>query len=148
MNVSTIATNPSTPDRKEAGIVVGMVAVKAPSASGDGGFGAGPEQWQHAANAVFRAVENGVPLVRCANNGLTCWIDPLGRVRQYFGQESGNIYGGGFVTFEVPLGQALGQTAYNRHGDLCGGACLVVAVVGGAARRLAKRGLHTGGGIG
>ncbi|MAE31601.1 MAG: apolipoprotein N-acyltransferase [Verrucomicrobiales bacterium] len=114
----------------------------------DGWFGAGPEQWQHAANAVFRAVENGVPLVRCANNGLTCWIDPLGRVRQYFGQESGDIYGAGFVSFDVPLGQALGQTTYNRHGDLFGWACLVVAVVVGAARRLAKRGLHTGGGIG
>jgi len=113
----------------------------------DGWFGAGPEQWQHAANAVFRAVENGVPLVRCANNGLTCWIDPLGQVRQFYGQETDDIYGAGFVSFEVPLGQALGQTVYNRHGDVFGWACLLVAVaVAGAAR--AKRGLHTSGGIG
>ena len=113
----------------------------------DGWFGAGPEQWQHAANAVFRAVENGVPLVRCANNGLTCWIDPLGQVRQFYGQESGDIYGAGFVSFEVPLGQPLGQTVYNRRGDLFGWGCLVAAVAVAAARR-AKRRLHTGGGIG
>ena len=113
----------------------------------DGWFGAGPEQWQHAANAVFRAVENGVPLVRCANNGLTCWIDPLGQVRQFYGQETDDIYGAGFVSFEVPLGQALGQTVYNRHGDVFGWSCLLVAVaVAGAAR--AKRRLHTSGGIG
>ena len=115
----------------------------------DGWFGTGPEQWQHAANAVFRAVENGLPLVRCANNGLTCWIDPLGRVRQFYGQESGDIYGSGFVSFDVPIGQTVGQTFYNRHGDVFGWACLGwmlgVAVVRGFR---AKRGLHTGGGIG
>jgi len=110
----------------------------------DGWFGAGSEQWQHAANAVFRAVENGVPLVRCANNGLTCWIDSLGRVRQFYGQESGDIYGAGFVSFDVPLGQLHGQTFYNRHGDLFGWACLGwvfgVALVRGFR---ANRGLHT-----
>ena len=110
----------------------------------DGWFGAGPGQWQHAANAAFRAVENGVSLVRCANNGLTCWIDPLGQVRQFYGQETGDIYGAGFVSFEVPIGQTLGQTRYNRHGDLFGWACLIVAVAG-AAR--GKRRLHTGGRI-
>ena len=115
----------------------------------DGWFGAGPEQWQHAANAVFRAVENGVPLIRCANNGLTCWIDSLGRVRQFYGQETGDIYGAGFVSFEVPLGQALGQMVYNRHGDVFGWACLGwVLGVAGVRRFRAKRGLHTGGGIG
>ncbi|MBT3914177.1 MAG: apolipoprotein N-acyltransferase [Verrucomicrobia bacterium] len=111
----------------------------------DGWFGAGPEQWQHAANAVFRAVENGVPLVRCANNGLTCWICPLGQVRQFYGQESGDIYGAGFVSFEVPLGQALGRTVYNRYGDVFGWACLLVAVAG---LFWSNRRLHTGGGIG
>jgi apolipoprotein N-acyltransferase len=111
----------------------------------DGWFGAGPEQWQHAANAVFRAVENGVPLVRCANNGLTCWIGALGHVQQFYGQESDDIYGAGFVSFEVPLDQALGQTFYNRHGDVFGWACLLVAVAG---LFWSKRRLHTDGGIG
>jgi apolipoprotein N-acyltransferase len=114
----------------------------------DGWFGTGPEQWQHAANAVFRAVENGVPLVRCANNGLTCWIDPLGQVRQFYGQESGDIYGAGFVSFEVRLGQPLGRTVYNRYGDVFGWACFGLALgVTGVRRIRAKRRLHTGGRI-
>src|SRR5205823_6890990 len=50
----------------------------------DGWFGDSAEQWQHEANAIFRSVENGIPLVRCANNGITCWIDGRGRVRQIF----------------------------------------------------------------
>ena len=107
----------------------------------DGWFGTGPEQWQHAANAVFRAVENGVPLVRCANNGLTCWIDPFGQVQQFYGQESGDIYGAGFVSFEVPLGQPLGRTVYNRYGDVFGWALVVT----GVRRVRANRRLHTGG---
>ena len=115
----------------------------------DGWFGTGPEQWQHAANAVFRAVENGVPLVRCANNGLTCWIGPLGKVRQFYGQESGDIYGAGFASFEVRLGQPLGRTVYNRYGDVFGWACFGLALgVTGVRRVRAKRRLHTGGRIG
>ncbi len=35
---------------------------------------------QHAAMAVFRAVENHVPLARCANTGLTMVVDAQGRV--------------------------------------------------------------------
>jgi apolipoprotein N-acyltransferase len=45
----------------------------------------------------------------------------------------------------VPLGQPLGQTFYNRHGDVFGWACLLVAVAG---LFWSKRRLHTGGGIG
>ena len=36
---------------------------------------------QHAGMAALRAVENHVPLVRCANTGLTLLVDSSGRVR-------------------------------------------------------------------
>ncbi len=98
----------------------------------DGWFGRSAEQWQHMANAVFRAVENGVSLVRCANNGLTCWIDSGGRVREIFKDKAGSVYGVGSMTIELPLSQSAENrtaTFYNRHGDWFGWACVAVAVL-------------------
>ena len=98
----------------------------------DGWFGQGAEQWQHMANAVFCAVENGVPLVRCANNGLTCWIDSSGRVREIFKDKGGSVYGVGFQTIELPLSQSAENrtaTFYNRHGDWFGWACVAIAAL-------------------
>lgn len=96
----------------------------------DGWFGEGAAQWQHAANAVFRAVENGLPLLRCANNGLTCWIDAQGRIRQVFRDQTGSIHGAGFLTAKIPLlaRGAREPTFYQRHGDWFGWACVAVAV--------------------
>src|SRR5213075_838851 len=66
----------------------------------NGWFGESAAQWQHAANAVFRAVENRIPLVRCANNGLTCWVDEHGRMNDVLFAADRRIYGIGFETIE------------------------------------------------
>jgi apolipoprotein N-acyltransferase len=91
----------------------------------DGWFGQSAEQWQHMANATFRAVENGVTLVRCCNNGVTCWIDANGRVREIFKDKTGSVYGAGTMTIELPL-QKSPPTFYNRHGDWFGWSCVGV----------------------
>jgi apolipoprotein N-acyltransferase len=98
----------------------------------DGWFGEGAAQWQHASAALFRAVENGLPLVRCANTGLTCWIDSEGRVRNFFKDDTHGIYGPGFLIVHVPLlnpGETRAPTFYNRHGDLFGWGCLLFAML-------------------
>lgn len=98
----------------------------------DGWFGESAAQWQQAATAVFRTVENRVPLVRCTNTGLTCWIDAWGRMRDIFRDSKGSIYGEGFLTVELPVLSAAergGPTFYNRHGDWFGWSC--VALFGG-----------------
>jgi len=95
----------------------------------DGWFGNGTELWQHAANAVFRAVENGVPLVRCTNTGLTCWIDAQGRIREVF-RTSGQVTGEGFILVDIPLrlpGEE-GRTFYNRKGDWFGWSCCAASL--------------------
>jgi len=98
----------------------------------DGWFGQSAEQWQHAASSVFRAVENGLPLLRCANNGLTCWIGPEGSLSQtqIFRDSSGSVYGPGFFCIDLPLsapGQHHTPTFYNGHGDLFGWTCAGIA---------------------
>jgi apolipoprotein N-acyltransferase len=92
----------------------------------NGWFGESAAQWQHAANAVFRAVENGLPLVRAANNGLTCWVDAQGRLHDVFFQDSDNIYKAGFKIVQVPLraDQPPKMTVYRRYGDLFGWICV------------------------
>jgi apolipoprotein N-acyltransferase len=108
----------------------------------NGWFGETAAQWQHAANAVFRAVENDIPLVRCSNNGLTCWVDRRGQMHQVYFDDSQDIYRAGFKLVEVPLRDRMSPRAptfYQRHGDWfgwgCGGAVLGTLVLNRITRR-------------
>lgn len=92
----------------------------------DGWFSNGSAQWQHCANASFRAVENGVPLVRCANNGITCWIDAVGRFRDRVGHGADDAYDPGFLLANVPLasiGSLRSPTTYHEYGDVFAWGC-------------------------
>lgn len=95
----------------------------------DGWFGESSAQWQHAANAVFRAIENRVPLVRCTNNGLTCWVDPAGGIHAIFFDNSTDIYSAGFKTAVVPLkNSGVKQSFYSLYGDLFGYFCGIITL--------------------
>ena len=65
---------------------------------------------QHAGMAVFRAVENHVPLARCANTGLTLMVDAYGRV-------TGRLPVFTAATLVAPLPAAGPVTPYTRVGD-------------------------------
>jgi apolipoprotein N-acyltransferase len=87
---------------------------------------------QHLANAVFRAVENRRPLIRCANTGVTALVQPSGHIEQWVAPHTA-----GAALKPVRLA-ATGLTFYTRHGDWpawlsCG------AVVFGAVRLWRKR---------
>ncbi|TIX96976.1 MAG: apolipoprotein N-acyltransferase, partial [Mesorhizobium sp.] len=63
-----------------------LVAVDATSAqlivnvTNDAWFGDTPGPYQHFRQAQIRAVENGLPLLRAANNGISAIVDPRGRI--------------------------------------------------------------------
>jgi apolipoprotein N-acyltransferase len=65
--------------------------------------------------------------VRCTNNGLTCWIDALGRMHDVYFAGSQNIYQAGYKVVEVPLRAPNAKnraTFYRRHGDWFGWGCV------------------------
>jgi apolipoprotein N-acyltransferase len=79
---------------------------------------------QHLANAVFRCVETRLPMLRCANTGITCAVDPLGRITQTLAPRTQ-----GFQIVEtVPADPAREATFYVRFGDLFAQACLTGTV--------------------
>lgn len=103
----------------------------------DGWFGESAAQWQQAAAAIFRAVENGLPLLRCCNSGLTCWVDEYGRIRQVLRDQAGGVYGAGLMTAQIPRkppGEIREPTFYNRHGDWFGWLCVVLTALVATAR--------------
>ena len=81
---------------------------------------------QHLANARLRTVETGLPLLRVADTGVTCFIDRYGRVQQTLHGADGNTFIEGVLsaTIPVPLDPVL--TFYTRHGDLFAHACLAI----------------------
>jgi len=92
----------------------------------NGWFGESAAQWQHAATSVFRAIENRIPLVRCANNGLTCWVDSLGIMHEVYFPGSKDIYKAGYKIVSVPVlsrGEQRYLTFYTRYGDVFGWSC-------------------------
>lgn len=84
---------------------------------------------------TFRAIENGVPVVRAATTGVSGFIDPFGRVGSRVTDEDGSAMNAvGFVVTDVPLG--LPPTFYSRFGDWWVALCAVgLAATAWRARR-------------
>jgi apolipoprotein N-acyltransferase len=103
----------------------------------DGWFGDSSAQWLHTVYALFRAVELHLPLIRCCNNGITCWIDTCGQLHNVYFPGSSNEYQAGYKIIEVPLaGAKAGQhpTFYRQYGDVFGWGCVALVVVLGLKR--------------
>lgn len=79
----------------------------------DAWFDPGPQSEQHLAHAVFRCIENRVPMARCCNTGITCTIDAFGTVTRNL-----EPCASGFAVNEIhPRPAGLRKTFYTQHSD-------------------------------
>jgi apolipoprotein N-acyltransferase len=98
----------------------------------DGWFGISTGPYQHLQQTRVRAIEEGLPVVRAANTGISAVIDPLGRIvaRLDLGVEG---------VLDAGLPTALPQTTYARTGDIPAAMIVALAVIVVVRRRRSPR---------
>ena len=99
-------------------------------------FGNSAALYQHAAMAPFRAVENGVPLLRCANTGLTEVIGADGRI-----VARAPVFAEAVLRAPLPPARE-GGTLWTRAGDWPGALALAATAALALLRRRAGRAPH------
>ncbi len=87
----------------------------------DGWFHGSSELDMHLASAVFRAIENRVPLARAVNTGLSALVDGNGEIRESLAKESKGV-----LSVTVPLDRR--TSYYSRWGDWLGLTCLAISI--------------------
>ena len=92
--------------------------------SNEAWFGKTAAPYQFLSMSVFRAVENRVFVVRCANTGISCFIDPYGRiVDRVKDRNDSDIFVSGLLT--KPIVPQESKTVYTRYGDFFAWLCLI-----------------------
>ena len=98
----------------------------------DGWFGISTGPYQHLQQARLRAIEEGLPVVRAANTGISAVIDPSGRIVARLGLGIEGV-------LDANLPSALPPTVYARTRRYSGRDHLAAALLFVIRRRVAKR---------
>jgi len=97
----------------------------------DGWFGNSTGPYQHLQQARLRAIEEGLPVVRAANTGISAVIDPVGRIVAGLGLGIEGVLDAG-------LPAAIAPTVYSRISDTPAAIMLAIALIF-VVRRHVKR---------
>jgi apolipoprotein N-acyltransferase len=98
----------------------------------DGWFGISTGPYQHLQQARLRAVEEGLPVVRAANTGISAVIDPSGRIVARLGLGIEGV-------LDANLPSALPPTVYARIKDVPAAVIMAAALLLVFRRRFARR---------
>ncbi len=97
----------------------------------DAWFGTSFGPYQHFSQSRMRAIEQGLPLIRAANTGISAVIDPYGRILK-------SLPLGVTDVIDAPLPKAIGNTIYMRYGKSFALALLLIftfLAIGSSLRR-------------
>ena len=95
----------------------------------DGWFGYSTGPYQHFQQARLRAIEQGLPLVRAANTGVSAVVDPVGRIIRELPLSREGVIDSG-------LPRAIAPTPYARAGDGIAGILIGLSLILVVRRRL------------
>jgi apolipoprotein N-acyltransferase len=98
----------------------------------DGWFGISTGPYQHLQQAQMRAIEQGLPIVRAANTGISAVIDPVGRVVARLGLGIEGVLDSSLPSADAP-------TIYARVGDLPAVTIVAIAFLIVIRRRFTKQ---------
>jgi apolipoprotein N-acyltransferase len=97
----------------------------------DGWFGISTGPYQHLQQTRLRAIEEGLPVVRVANTGISAVIDPVGRIVAHL-----DLGVEGVLDSRLPA--AIAPTFYARTGDIPAALIVAVAIIVVIRRRAVK----------
>ena len=91
--------------------------------SNDAWFDPSAQSEQHLAHAVFRCVENRVPMIRCCNTGVSCAIDAYGNVQRPLKPRTAGV---GLVEIR-PRTLGMSETFFTRNPNAFAKFCVIGA---------------------
>lgn len=98
-----------------------------------------PATYQHCQAAVFRAVENRVPVIRCANTGVSCFIDRNGVISDIArGPEGEELFTEALSVATIAVSAGT-PTVYTRYGDYFLWICVLMVLAGAAVQFFRRR---------
>jgi apolipoprotein N-acyltransferase len=98
----------------------------------DGWFGLSSGPYQHLQQSRVRAIEEGLPLVRAANTGISAVVDPVGRVIKSLPLGTEGV-------LDAALPTRIEPTIYSRSGDGIAGIIVGAGFVVAMRRRMRRR---------
>jgi apolipoprotein N-acyltransferase len=113
-------------------VVSGKRPLALVNVTNDGWFGTSTGPYQHLAQVRLRAIEQGLPIIRSANTGISAVFDAFGRMGPSLGLNSKGVV-------DAKLPAQISATLYSRAGDWVFAALILSASLVGVTTSLKRK---------